>query len=121
MVLPFRLFAGGPIGSGKQWFPWVHADDVAGVILFALANPALEGPVNVVAPGIVDMRAFCSALGVALSRPSWLPVPSLALRAVLGEMADMVLTGQRAVPAKLLALGYPFAHPELGEALRSVL
>ncbi len=121
MLLPFRLFTGGPIGTGRQWFPWVHADDVAEVVLFALTTPALEGPVNVVAPGIVDMRAFCAALGAALSRPSWLPVPSFALRAVLGEMADMVLTGQRAVPAKLLSLGYPFAHPALGEALESVL
>jgi uncharacterized protein (TIGR01777 family) len=121
MVFPFRLYAGGPIGSGRQWFPWVHSDDVAGVILFALGSVALAGPVNVVAPECVDMRAFCAALGVALSRPSWFPVPAAALRAALGEMADMILTGQRVVPAKLLGLGYRFRHPALAEALASVV
>ncbi len=121
MLLPFRLYAGGPVGSGKQWFPWVHGDDMAGVILFALGHPELAGPVNVVAPESVDMRAFCAALGVALSRPSWIPVPAMALRAALGEMADMVLTGQRVVPAKLLALGYRFRYPALAAALASVV
>ena len=121
MLLPFRLYAGGPLGSGTQWFPWVHRDDVGEVILFALDNAALAGPVNVVAPEGVDMRAFCAALGVALSRPSWLPVPAPVLRAVLGEMADMILTGQRAVPAKLLSLGYRFRYPALGAALTSVV
>ena len=121
MLLPFRLFAGGPLGSGRQWFPWVHGDDVAGVILFALGNAALAGPVNLVAPETVDMRSFCAALGRALSRPSWLPVPAMALRAALGEMADMILTGQRVVPAKLLALGYQFRYPALAPALASVV
>lgn len=121
MLLPFRLFAGGPIGTGKQWFPWVHRDDVAGVIVFALENPAVSGAVNVVAPGIVDMKRFCAALGAALSRPSWLPVPPLALRALLGEMSGMILTGQRAVPSKLLGLGYTFRYPELAPALASVV
>ena len=121
MLLPFRLFAGGPLGSGRQWFPWVHGDDVAGVILFALGNAALTGPVNLVAPETVDMRSFCAALGRALSRPSWLPVPAMALRAALGEMADMILTGQRVVPAKLLALGYQFRYPALAPALASVV
>ena len=120
MLLPFRLYAGGPIGSGRQWFPWVHRDDVAGVILFALGNAALAGPVNVVAPERVDMKAFCVALGRALSRPSWLPVPAPALRAALGEMADMILTGQRVVPAKLLTMGYRFRYPALAAALDSV-
>jgi uncharacterized protein (TIGR01777 family) len=121
MLLPFRLFAGGPLGSGRQWFPWVHGDDVAGVILFALGNAALTGPVNLVAPETADMRSFCAALGRALSRPSWLPVPAMALRAALGEMADMILTGQRVVPAKLLALGYQFRYPALAPALASVV
>jgi uncharacterized protein (TIGR01777 family) len=121
MLPPFRLYAGGPVGSGKQWLPWVHRDDVGGAILFALGNTALSGPVNVVAPESVDMRSFCAALGGALSRPSWLPVPALALRAALGEMADMILTGQRVVPAKLLALGYRFRYPALVPALASVV
>jgi hypothetical protein len=121
MLLPFRLYAGGPVGSGRQWFPWVHRDDVTGVILFALANGAIAGPVNVVAPESVDMKAFSAALGRALSRPSWLPVPAIALRATLGEMADMILTGQRVVPSRLLALGYRFRYPALAPALASVV
>jgi uncharacterized protein (TIGR01777 family) len=121
MILPFRLFAGGTIGSGKQWFSWVHRDDVSGVIDFALRNDLLAGPVNVVAPEIVDMKRFCAALGVALSRPSWLPVPAIALHAVLGEMAGMILTGQRAVPSRLLDLGYTFRYPALAGALSSVV
>jgi len=121
MILPFRLYAGGPVGSGKQWFPWVHRDDVAGVILFALANPALSGPVNVVAPAGVTMNEFCASLGTALSRPSWLPVPAFALRAALGEMAGMILTGQRAVPSQLVRLGYQFAYPAVAPALASVV
>lgn len=121
MIIPFRLFAGGTIGSGKQWFPWVHRDDVAGVIGFALGNVDVSGPVNLVAPEIVDMKSFCAALGGALSRPSWLPVPSIALRALLGEMAGMILTGQRAVPSRLLDLGYTFRYPSLAPALASVI
>jgi uncharacterized protein (TIGR01777 family) len=119
MMIPFRLYVGGPIGSGKQPFPWVHRDDVAGVIQFALGNPAVAGPVNVVAPESVDMRGFCAALGVALSRPSWLPVPAIVLRAALGTMSDTILTGQKVVPAKLAALGYHFRHPALAPALAS--
>jgi len=121
MLLPFRLYAGGPVGSGKQWFPWVHRDDVAGGILFALGNAAVSGPVNVVAPGCVTMKDFCAALGAALSRPSWLPVPSFPLRAALGEMAGMILTGQRAVPSQLLRLGYHFSYPAIAPALASVV
>jgi hypothetical protein len=121
MLLPFRFFVGGPIGSGRQWFPWVHRDDVAAVILFALGKGALSGPVNLVAPESIDMKGFCEALGSALSRPSWLPVPAFALRAVLGEMSGMIITGQRVVPSKLLALGYPFRYPALGPALASVI
>ncbi|HMK39034.1 MAG TPA: TIGR01777 family oxidoreductase [Bacteroidota bacterium] len=121
MILPFRLYAGGPIGSGRQWFPWVHREDVAGVIAFSLAQKTLAGPVNVVAPESVDMKAFCAALGAALSRPSWLPVPAFALRAALGEMAGMILTGQRVVPARLMSLGYQFKYPSLAPALASAL
>ena len=121
MLLPFRLYVGGPVGSGKQWFPWVHRDDVAGVILFALGNPALSGPVNLVAPGCVTMKEFCAALGAALSRPSWLPVPSFPLRVALGEMAGMILTGQRAVPSQLLRLGYQFRYPGVAAALAAVV
>jgi len=121
MMLPFRLFAGGPVGSGEQAFPWVHRDDVAGVVAFALSRADVSGPINLAAPESVDMRAFCAALGRALSRPSWLPVPSFALRAALGEMAGMILTGQRVIPARLTALGYEFRYPTLAAALASVV
>ncbi|HUI11086.1 MAG TPA: TIGR01777 family oxidoreductase [Bacteroidota bacterium] len=121
MMLPFRFFAGGPVGTGRQEFPWIHIDDVAGIVAFAISRAEVSGPLNVAAPGCTDIGAFCSALGRAISRPSWLPVPSFALRAALGEMADMLLTGQRVVPARLTALGYTFKYPSLAPALASVV
>ncbi|MEK9137485.1 MAG: TIGR01777 family oxidoreductase, partial [Bacteroidota bacterium] len=121
MLIPFRLFVGGPLGSGRQWFPWVHRDDLVGVILFALSSPEISGPVNVVAPEVVKMQGFCSALGQALHRPSWAPVPSFVLKAVLGEMSEMVLTGQRAVPRVLERYGYRFKFPQLSAALTDIL
>jgi uncharacterized protein (TIGR01777 family) len=121
MALPFRFFVGGPIGSGRQWLPWVHVADVTGAARYALANEHLRGPVNVSAPEPARIREFCSALGSALARPSWAPVPGFVLRIVLGELAGMVLGGQRAVPAALLAAGYRFKHPGLREALRDAL
>ena len=121
MMLPFRLFAGGPVGSGRQAFPWIHRDDVAGIVAFAISRDEVRGPLNVAAPEAVDTREFCAALGKALSRPSWLPVPSFALRAALGEMADMLLTGQRVVPARLTTLGYTFKYPTLAPALKSIV
>jgi hypothetical protein len=120
MALPFRLFAGGPLGSGTQWMPWVHLDDALGIILKAIREPALEGPVNVSAPGIVRMSEFCRELGRALGRPSWFPVPSFVLRLILGEMSVVVLTGQRAIPGKALDAGYAFRYPDLAGALKSV-
>jgi uncharacterized protein (TIGR01777 family) len=120
-LLPFRLFVGGPLGSGRQWFPWIHLDDVVGAILFALRSGALSGPVNLAAPQPVTMREFCSALAKVLRRPSWAPVPPLILRIVLGEMAGMVLTGQCVVPRKLQEAGYNFRYPRLDEALASIL
>jgi len=121
MMLPFRLFAGGPVGSGRQAFPWIHRDDIAGIYAFAISRNDVSGPINAAAPESVDMKTFCAALGRALSRPSWLPVPSFALRAALGEMADIILTGQRVIPARLAALGYTFKYPTLAEALKSVV
>ncbi|HTO93518.1 MAG TPA: TIGR01777 family oxidoreductase [Bacteroidota bacterium] len=120
MMLPFRLFAGGPVGSGRQAFPWIHRDDVADIVAFAISRDDVRGPLNVTAPEAVDMRGFCAALGRALSRPSWLPVPPFVLRAALGEMADMLLTGQRVVPARLTMLGYTFRYPTLAPALASI-
>jgi uncharacterized protein (TIGR01777 family) len=121
MTLPFKLFAGGPIGSGAQWFPWIHRDDVVNIIMFALQNSNVSGPINLTAPESVTMRTFCEALGKAMHRPSWAPVPAPVLRLALGEMAGMILTGQRVVPAKLKELGYEFKFPRLAMALADVI
>ena len=121
MLPPFKLFVGGPLGSGRQWFPWVHRDDVIGIILFAIEHPDLSGPVNVAAPEPVTMKQFCQTLGKAVRRPSWAPVPAFVLRAALGEMSEMLLTGQRVVPQKLEESGYTFRYPRLDEALAAIL
>lgn len=122
LLLPFKLFAGGPLGSGKQWFPWIHIEDEIGAILFALENQKLSGPVNLAAPESVNMKQFCSALGRAMHRPSWAPVPGFVLKIALGEMAEsLLLGGQRVIPTKLSEAGYKFRFPELNAALRDVL
>jgi uncharacterized protein (TIGR01777 family) len=121
MLLPFKLFVGGTIGGGAQWFPWIHRDDVVAGILFLLRSPMISGPVNFVGPEPVTMRDFCRRLGAAMGRPSWAPVPAPVLRLLLGEMAGMILTGQRAVPKKLLDAGFAFRHPTVAGALREIL
>lgn len=118
----FRLGAGGPLGSGQQYVPWVAIDDVVGAILFALDREDIAGAVNVVAPHAVTNREFASALGHAFGRPAVLPVPAPALRAMFGEMADeALLASQRVEPARLRAAGYGFRCGELEPALRHVL
>jgi uncharacterized protein (TIGR01777 family) len=121
MAPPFRFFLGGPLGSGQQWVSWVHRDDVIGIALWALENGAVRGAVNVTAPQPVPMREFARALGRALGRPSWAPVPAPALRVLMGEMADVLLTGQRVLPEVARSLGYRFRFPDLDGALRSIL
>ena len=121
MVLPFRLFAGGPIMPGTQWVSWIHRRDHIGVIQWALATSSVSGPVNAVAPGAVTMETFCDALGRVLHRPSWLPVPGFALKAALGELGTLMTTGQRVGPVKALAGGYTFQYPTLEPALRAIL
>jgi uncharacterized protein len=116
----FKLFAGGPLGSGKQWLSWVHLDDVAGSALHALDDPKLSGPVNVVA-GTVRQVDFARTLGDVLKRPSWLPVPALALRLGVGELAEYLLHGRRVVPAALRNAGYSFRLAGLDEALAACL
>jgi hypothetical protein len=121
MLLPFRLFAGGPLGSGRQWFPWIHLSDEVAAIRFLLEHPSASGAFNLSAPNPVTMREFARELGHALRRPSWAAVPASVLRTALGEMASMVLEGQRTVPARLTELGYRFRFPELTGALRDLL
>jgi uncharacterized protein (TIGR01777 family) len=121
MRRPFKMFVGGPLGSGRQWFPWIHREDEIRAILFALQQPALSGPVNLAAPEPATMQDFSAALGKALQRPSVFTVPAFALRTLLGEMADVVLTGQRVIPRKLTQAGFKFRFPMLAEALVDLL
>jgi uncharacterized protein (TIGR01777 family) len=121
MLPPFRLGLGGPLGDGRQYMSWIHIDDEVGAILEALRNPALSGPVNLVSPNTLPMKEFAKELGRALKRPAVLPAPAFALRLALGEMSELLLTGQNVVPAKLTAAGYRFRHPALSDALKDLL
>lgn len=120
MAAPFRMFLGGRLGSGRQWVSWVHLADAVSAYLFAVEHDALEGPVNLVAPGSVRAAEFAQALGAAMKRPAWLPTPGFALKLALGEFAEHILKGRRAVPAALLRHGFEFAYPELGPALAEI-
>ncbi len=121
MLTPFRLGVGGPVAGGRQYMAWIHTDDLVGMMLAAIDDERWSGPVNATAPEPVTNAAFSHALGSVLHRPSLLPVPGLALRALYGEMAEIVTTGARAFPAKPLVLGYEFSQPRLEHALRSAL
>jgi hypothetical protein len=121
-MLPFfRMAIGGPVAGGRQYVPWIHLDDVVGGLMCCVDSQDAEGPVNLTAPNPVTNAEFSHALGRALSRPAVLPVPGFAIKLLYGEMAEIVTTGQRAVPARLRQLGYEFRHPEVEEALRDVL
>jgi uncharacterized protein len=121
MALPFRMLAGGPLGNGRQWLAWIHEMDEVGAIRFLIEREDADGPFNLTAPAPLPNRDFSRALGEALHRPSFAPAPGFALRLLLGEMADALLHGQRAVPRKLLDLGYVFRYPEALAALRGLL
>lgn len=120
MLPPFKAFVGGPIGSGRQWVPWIHIADEVAAILFCIDRD-LSGPVNLVAPGSVTMKDFATALGRALHRPSLFHVPGAPLKLILGEFAAVLLEGQRAVPKKLVEAGFQFRFPDLDSALRDLL
>lgn len=120
MALPYKLFVGGTVGSGRQWVSWVHVSDVARAIQFALQTKELEGPFNVTAPQPERMNEFGKEIGHALHRPHLIPVPALALKIVLGDKSRLVLTGQRAVPRVLEQLGFQFNFPDLPSALADI-
>jgi uncharacterized protein (TIGR01777 family) len=121
LLLPFKLFAGGPVGSGRQYLSWIHHDDLVGLFLMALDNANASGPINGTAPNPVTNKEFGKALGRALHRPSFLPTPAFALRLALGEAATLITTGQRVLPKRALALGYQFKYPTVEAALAEIL
>ena len=121
MRLPFSLGLGGRLGSGRQWFSWIHIHDLTRVMSFLLETPEAAGPFNACSPRPVTNADFTAALGRALKRPAVLPVPAPALRLVMGEAATMLLTGQRCAPAALHALGFGFDHPDLDESLADII
>jgi uncharacterized protein (TIGR01777 family) len=121
MLKPFRLGLGGPLGSGRQYFPWIHVADLVGAVMFALDTPGLAGPANAVVPNPPTQRTFARALGSALGRPALLPAPHFALKLLLGEKADMLVKGQRALPNALRGQGFRFRHPDLEDALADLL
>ncbi|XP_017970751.1 PREDICTED: epimerase family protein SDR39U1 homolog, chloroplastic isoform X2 [Theobroma cacao] len=121
MIPLFMMFAGGPLGSGQQWFSWIHLDDIVNLICEALRNPSYKGVINGTAPNPIRLSEMCEHLGNAMGRPSWLPVPDFALKAVLGEGASVVLEGQKVLPAKAKELGFPFKYSYVKDALKSIL
>jgi hypothetical protein len=122
MLLPFRLFAGGPFGSGRQFMSWIHRDDWVSLARWAAETPGVRGPLNLTAPNPVTNADFARSLGRALGRPAILPAPGFALTLALGEMAGpLLLYSQRVVPARALEGGFRFAHPDLDEALADLL
>ena len=121
LALPFRLFAGGRVGSGDQYWSWIHRDDWTRIVRWAIDTPTVKGPINLTAPGPVTNREFTQALARALHRPALAPAPAFALRILLGEMADaMILSGQRVLPAKATMNGFEFRYPDLDSALRAI-
>lgn len=120
MLPPFKLGVGGPLGSGKQWFPWIHLEDIVNVFRHAILSPSLSGAVNGTAPEPVTNSEFTRQLGRALHRPAFLPVPEFALRGLMGEMADVLLGSQRVIPKELLYAGYKFQYPDLASALEDL-
>lgn len=121
MLIPFRFYIGGPLGKGNQWLSWIHIQDLTRIMVFAIEHPELQGPINATAPEPVPMETFCKIIGHVLSKPSWLPVPEFILRLGLGQMADMLLHGQRAVPKKITVAGFVFRFSTLGPALEDCL
>ena len=121
MLLPFQLFAGGPIMPGTQWVSWIHRRDHIGLIQWVLTTSSVSGPVNAVAPEAVTMNRFCEVLGRVLHRPCWLPVPGFVLHVAVGELGTLMTTGQRVNPAKALSEGYVFHYPTLEPALRAIM
>jgi uncharacterized protein len=121
MVRPFRLFAGGPIGNGRQWFSWIHVRDLCRAVLFLVSRPDVRGPVNFTAPAPVRNRELARSIGKVLHRPAFMPAPGFIISLVLGEFGSVILKGQRVVPGILTAMGFRFEYPDIDAALRNCL
>lgn len=119
MIPAYRMFVGGPLGDGQHWFPWIQIDDLVNAIDFVLHNDDIEGPINFTSPNPVQNNGFSKALGSVLNRPSFFRTPALMLRLAAGELGDLLLNSQRAVPSKLLSSGFAFRYPDLSEALKA--
>jgi uncharacterized protein len=121
MLPPFRMFAGGPIGTGKQWFSWIHIDDLVNLIVTGLTDSQMQGTYNATAPNPVRMTHVCEVLGQALKRPSWLPVPAFALDLLLGDGAKVVLEGQQVLPKRLVEQGFAFQYQDINQAIAAIV
>jgi uncharacterized protein (TIGR01777 family) len=121
MLTPFQIFAGGPLGTGNQWFSWIHRDDLVNLFITALKQENMTGTFNATAPYPVRMNELCKTLGQVMNRPSWLPVPGFALQLLLGEGAQVVLEGQQVLPKQAQAMGFQYKYPELKSALTQIL
>jgi NAD dependent epimerase/dehydratase family enzyme len=119
--LPFKLFIGGPLGNGRQWFPWIHVDDIVGIYLQAIDNPNVTGAINGASPGIVTMKEFANTLGKVLKRPSLFPVPKFALKLVAGELGEYAVMSQRTSVDKILSAGYEFKFSNLENSLKNLI
>ena len=121
LIPPFKVFGGGPIGNGTQWSSWIHLDDVVGLIEHALTNTSVRGPLNAVSPNPVSNAEFSKALGKALHRPSWLPLPPFALYLIVGQAAEILVKGQKVLPKRALETGYKFKYPGIDEAMKNAV
>jgi uncharacterized protein (TIGR01777 family) len=121
MIGPFKMFAGGPIGSGHQWFSWIHREDLVNLIIQGIKNPNMEGVYNATAPNPVKMNQLCQTLGEVMNRPSWLPVPDFVLELMLGDAAKVILEGQQVLPKQTQAIGFQYQYPDLKPALAEIV
>jgi hypothetical protein len=121
MILAFKSFLGGPLGSGRQWFPWIHIEDLTEAMQFLIDRPEISGPINCCAPEPVRQREFAAALGRALRRPAAMPAPEFMVRLILGEFAEVLLGSQRVIPQKLLRHRFRFRHADIRSALNAIV
>jgi uncharacterized protein (TIGR01777 family) len=121
MINQFRFFAGGPIGSGEQWFPWIHIEDVVKIFLFAIDNDKVKGALNASSPNPLRMKEFCKTLGRVMHRPSLFKVPAFIIKILFGEAADVLLSGAKVIPQRTIEYGYKFRFETAEEALKNLL